>query len=246
MSGHSHWSSIKYQKGAADAKRGKIFSKLARQISVAAKEKGGDIETNPSLRMIIETSKKFNMPKENVERAIKKGTGEIEGAKYEEIMYEAYGPNNVAIIIEGITDNRNRTLGEIKQILSQYNGKLADAGSVKWMFERKGVISVQIENNSKYTENKDELELKAIDSGAEDVKWQGNILDIYTKQDNLEKVKKNLEEQGIKIESASLDWLAKEEIKLDEKNQESIEKLFEALDENDATQEIFSNIKIIS
>ena len=123
MSGHSHWSSIKYQKGAADAKRGKIFSKLARQISVAAKEKGGDIETNPSLRMIIETSKKYNMPKENVERAIKKGTGEIEGVKYEEIMYEAYGPNNVAIIIEGITDNKNRSLGEIKQILSQYNGK---------------------------------------------------------------------------------------------------------------------------
>jgi YebC/PmpR family DNA-binding regulatory protein len=193
--------------------------------------------------MIIETSKKFNMPKENVERAIKKGTGEIEGVKYEEIMYEAYGPHNVAIIIEGITDNKNRTLGEIKQILSQYNGKLADNGSVKWMFERKGVISVQLESNAEHIANKDELELKAIDSGAEDISWQDNTLNIYTQQDDLEKIKKNLENQKIEIESASLDWLAKEEISLDENHKESIEKLFEALDENDDVQEIFSNLK---
>ena len=240
MSGHSHWSSIKHKKGAEDAKRGRIFSKLARQISVAAKEKGGDPETNASLRLVIERAKGFNMPKDNIERAIKKGTGELAGEKLEEITYEVYGPGGIAIIIEGITDNKNRAYGEIKRILNQSSAKLANEGSVKWMFDRKGTITI---DNSESKINKEELELKVIECGAEDIYWHENILDIYTKPEDLEKTKKNLEEKNIKTESASLDWVAKDMVALDEKDKKTAEKLFEALDENEAVQDIYSNLK---
>ncbi|MCK4782062.1 YebC/PmpR family DNA-binding transcriptional regulator [Candidatus Parcubacteria bacterium] len=236
MSGHSHFSSIKHKKAITDAKRGKIFSKLAKQISIVAKEKGGDSEANSSLKMAIEKAKSFNMPKENIERAIKRGTGDVEGAKLEEFIFEAYGSGKIAIIIQGITDNKNRALGEIKQILAKNNGKLAAQGSVKWLFERKGVIVI----NPKSKEN---LELKAIEAGAEDIHWHNAALYVYTKIEDSEKVKKNLENQEIKIESASLDWVAKDEIELDEKNKQSSQKLFEALDENDDIQEIYSNLK---
>ena len=238
MSGHSHFSSIKHKKEITDQKRGKVFSKLARQISVVAKEKGGNPETNSMLRLAIEQAKKYNMPKDNIDRAIKKGTGELkEELKLEEVIYEAYGPGGTAIIIEGITDNKNRTLGEIKQILAQYGGKLTKEGAIKWMFERKGCITINEQQN-------EELELKAIEAGAQDIYWHDDFLDVYTKQEELDKVKKNLEEKGIKIESASLDWVAKDEIKKDEKIKNSCEKLFEALDENEAVQEIYSNLKV--
>jgi YebC/PmpR family DNA-binding regulatory protein len=184
MSGHSHWHSIKYKKGAADAKKGKVFSKISREITIAARESGGDPDFNPKLRMAVERARSFNMPADNIERAIKKGTGELEGEKLEEVLFEAYGPGGIALIIEGITDNKNRTLGEIKQILSQYNGKLVGEGGVRWMFERK------------------------------------------------------VKEPG------SLEWVAKQEIELSEKDKETAEKLFEALDENDAVQEIYSNLKV--
>lgn len=239
MSGHSHWHSIKHQKSAADQKRGKIFSKLSREISIAAKEKGGDSETNPSLRLAIEKAKEFNMPKDNIERAIKKGTGELEGDKLESVVFEAYGPGGIALIITGITDNKNRTFSEIKQILGQHSGKLANEGSVKWLFERKGCVTIKLRSSS----NKEKLELKAIESGAEDIYWHNNLLDIYTKPEELEKVRKTLEEKEIKTETASLDWVAKEEIDADQKTKESCEKLFESLDENDAVQEIYSNLK---
>lgn len=239
MSGHSHWSSIKYKKGAADARRGKAFSKIARVLEVAAKEGGSDPAANAKLRIAIEQAKKLNLPKENIERAIKRGTGEIEGLKFEEILLEAYGPGKIAIIIEGITDNKNRTLSEIKQILNQHNGKLANEGSVKWLFDRRGAITLPIENK-----NKEGLELAAIEAGAEDIYWHENFLDVYTKPEKLEEVKKNLEEKEIKIESASLDWVAKEEIKVEEKDKAMLEKLFEALDENEAVQEIYSNLKV--
>ncbi len=243
MAGHSHFSSIKHKKAIADLKRGKIFSKLARQISVAAREKGGDIETNPYLRMAVEKAKSFNMPKENIERAIKRGTGEIEGEKLEEFIFEAYGPKGIAIIIQGITDNKNRTLGEVKQILAKYNGKLATPGSVMWLFEKKGCITIK--NSKLKTQNsklKEDLELKAIEAGAEDIYWHNDILDVYTKIQDLERVKKNLENQGIKTESADLEWVAKDEIQLDKKNKQTIEKLFEELDENNDIQEIYSNL----
>lgn len=243
MSGHSHWHSIKYQKSVADQKRGKVFSKLSREISVAAKEKGGNPENNPALKIAVDKAKKFNMPKDNIERAIKKGTGELEGAKLESVTFEAYGPGGIALIIEGITDNKNRTLAEIKQILSQSNGKLANEGSVRWLFERKGCLIVNPESQNEDLKNKEDLELKAIESGAEDIYWHDDLLGVYTKPEELEETKKNLEEAGIQIEAASLDWAAKEEIEMDEKTKEISEKLFETLDENDAVQEIYSNLK---
>jgi YebC/PmpR family DNA-binding regulatory protein len=241
MSGHSHYSSIKHKKAITDAKRGKIFSKLARQITIIAREKGGDLEINPSLKMAIEKAKSFNMPKNNIERAIKRGTGELGGEKFEEVLFEAYGPGKIAIIIEGITDNKNRALAEIKQILNQNKGKLAQSGSVKWLFERKGVLEIE---SRKYEDKKrEDLELSAIEAGAEDIFWNNNILYIYTKPEELEKVKKNLENKGIKSEATSLDWVAKDMIEKQEKEKEAAQKLFEALDESDTVQEIYSNLK---
>jgi len=248
MSGHSHYKTVKRTKQARDERLGKIFSKLARAISVAARE-GGDPKINSKLKQVLEEAKGFGLPKDNIERAIKRGTGELAGEeKLEQVTFEAYGPGGIAIIIEGITDNKNRSLAEVKQILNQHNGKLAGGGSVKWLFERKGAIIV---NNEEKTIDKEDLELMAIEAGAEDIYWHDDILDVYTKPEELEKVKRNLEEKdlprgkaGIKIDSASLDWVAKEMIEVEEKEKQSLEKLFEALDENDAVQDIYSNLKI--
>ncbi len=243
MSGHSHAKTIRREKNITDQKRGQMFSKMARLISVAVKQGGANPETNPKLRGAIETARSLNMPKDNIDRAIKRGTGEIAAEKLEEVLFEAYGPGGIALIIEGITDNKNRTLGEIKQILNQNNGKLANAGSVKWLFEKKGVIEVPSDKKED-KRKKEDLELLAIEAGAEDIYWHNSLLDVYTKIEELERVKKNLEEKGIKIEGASLDWVAKEEISVDEKAKESCQKLFESLDENDAVQEIYSNVKL--
>lgn len=234
MSGHSHAKTVARTKGTADAKRSKAFSKMARVIIITAKEGGGDPNTNSKLRIAIEQAKQVNMPKDKIERSIKKGTGELEGEKLESVIFEAYGPNNIAIILEGITDNKNRTLAEVKKILNQYHGKLANEGSVKWLFERRGTIII---NNKS-----EDLELMAIEAGAEDILEQDDFVIIYTKPDELEKVKKNLEEKSIKIESSSLDWVAKEQIEADGK--ESLEKLFGALDDNDDIQNIYSNLKL--
>lgn len=241
MSGHSKWSKIKYKKVLTDAKKGQIFSKLSRIITVAAKEKGGDPETNPKLRLAIEQARKFNLPSENIERAIKRGLGEIEGIKMEEFLYEAYAPAGIALIITGITDNKNRTLSEIKNILLKYGGKLAEAGSVSYLFERKGVISI---DTSDQTINNQDLELIAIEAGAEDLKIRNGLLEVYSKIEDLEKVKRNLEEKNISLESSSIDWVAKNEIEItDLKTKEQLNKLFEALDENDDVSEIYSNLK---
>ena len=244
MSGHSHFSSIKHKKALEDEKRGKIFSKMARMISVAAKE-GTDPTSNSKLRQALEEARSFNMPKSNIEKAIKRGTGILEGEKLEEINYEAFGPGGIAIIIEAITDNKNRTLAEIKHILQKYNGKLAESGSVKWLFERKGVITISPNDQIQITK-KEDLEMKAIEAGAEDTFWHvdENLLDVYTKTENLEKVKKNLENQGVKFESASLDWVAKDPVEIAQKDKESSEKFFEELSENDAVQDIYSNLKV--
>jgi len=239
MSGHSHAKTVKRVKEAGDKKRGKAFSKIARVIIFVAKEGGGDPSSNYKLKMAIDQAKQVNMPKDNIERAIKKGTGELTGERLEQFVFEAYGPEKTAIIIEGITDNKNRSLSEIKQILNQHNGKLAGSGSVKWLFEKKGVIIIDGSQKSK-----EELEMDAIDAGAEDIlEHDDGFIDIYTKPENLEKVKRNLKEKEIKIESSSLDWIAKETIEVGEKEKESCQKLFEALDENDAVQDIYSNLK---
>lgn len=242
MSGHSHAKTIKHQKGIADAKRGAAFSKMAKELEIAAKD-GGDPVFNSKLRMAIERARGVNMPTENIERAIKRGTGDLEGGKLEEVSFEAYGPGNVAIIIDGITDNRNRTLGEIKQILTQNGGKLVAEGAVKWMFERKGCLIVDLKLQIEDFKNKENLELAVIEAGAENIYWHDNMLDIYTKPEELEKTRKGLEDKGIKIESVSLDWAPKENIEVDEASKEVCQKLFEALDENEAVQEIYSNLK---
>lgn len=243
MSGHSHWSTIKRQKEAADIKRGQIFSKLSRALSIAARE-GGDPKTNPKLRLATDQAKKFNMPKGNIERAIKRGLGELEGEELEKIFFEVYGPGGIAIIVEGITDNKNRSLSEISQILRQHNAKLASEGSVRWLFDRKGVISVTRDKQDENFQKKEVLELAVIEAGAEDTYWHDDILDVYVKIEDLEKVKENLEKKGITIETASLDWVAKKMIQIPEKEKEATERFFETLDENDAVQEIYSNLKL--
>jgi len=239
MSGHSKWSKIKRQKGAADIKKGKIFSKLSNMITVAAKA-CGDPNINPSLKVAIEKAKQNNMPSDNIEKAIKKGTGELVGSKIEEVMYEAYGPGGIALIIEGITDNSNRTVSEIKRILSKHNGRLGESGSVKWMFDRFGYLEI----NKDKEISMDRLEELIIDSGAEDFDLKNNTITIYTKPENLYRTKEKLEKKDIKASEAGFEWKTKNKIKItDTKINQQIEKLFEALDEQDDTNEIYSNLE---
>ena len=244
MSGHSHAKTIKHQKNIIDQKRGKMFSKIARVISVAVKEGGSNPEINTKLRMVVEMAKNFNMPRENVDRAIQRAAGGTDSEILEEVSFEAYGPGGIAIIIEGITDNKNRSLGEIKQILNQNGGKLVAEGSVRWLFEKKGCIVIDLNLQKEDWKNKERLETTTIDIGAQDLYWHGDSLNVYTKIEELEKVKNFLEERGVKIEMASLDWVAKEMINLNEEYIETCQKLFEALDESEAVQEIYSNIKL--
>ncbi len=238
MSGHSKWSQIKHKKALTDAKKGKIFSKMARLIAVAARAKGGDPEKNSALRMMIDRARALNMPQDNIERAIARGTGELEGVKIEEFVLEAYGPGGAALIIEGTTDSKNRTVSEIKHSLSLYDGKLANPGSVLWLFERLGTINVVRGNITK-----DNLEMIAIDAGAQDLKWLDDNLEIYTAPEALEKTKKSLEEKNISASEAALGWKPKNEVALtNPAAKERLEKLYEALDENDDVNEIYSNV----
>ncbi len=243
MSGHSHFHSIKHKKELEDKKRGKIFSKLSRVITVAAKEGGGDPDINPRLRMAIEKAKSFNMPKENIERAIKKGTGELASDKLEDFSFEAFGPGGIAVIIEGITDNKNRTLNEVKQILNQNKGKLASEGSVRWLFSRKGAVVIDFEAVKEKFSSKEVLELEIIDSGAEDFRWKEDAIFVYTSPEKLEEMKNNLKGKGIKIESSNLEWVAKEEISVGDKDKEVCLKLFNELEDSDDVQDIYSNLK---
>ncbi|MBU3964205.1 YebC/PmpR family DNA-binding transcriptional regulator [Patescibacteria group bacterium] len=239
MSGHSHWATIKRGKEAEDRKRAQIFSKLSRVISVAAKI-GGDPQMNPSLRIAVEQAKKANMPSENIERAIKKGIGELQDEILEEFCFEAYGPAKSALIITGITNNKNRTLTDIKQLLSHNNAKLANEGSVKWQFENMGIIILEIPEAME----ENDLEMAIIEAGAEDIKKINDLIEVCTKPEDLETVKRALEEKKFNIESVNLGWIAKEEIDVDEKEKASIGRLFEALDDNDDVQDIYSNIKL--
>lgn len=237
MSGHSHFKTIKAQKDLADAKKGKVFSKFARLITIAVKERGPDVITNPQLKTAIERAKQFNMPKDNIERAIKKGTGELVGENLEEISFEGFGPGGFALIIEGITDNKNRALGEIKSILQKHRGKIANEGAVKWMFEQKGCIESKTPNKPK-----DQIELELIELGAEDIEFTNDTITVYTKKEDLEKVKQALEEGGFAVENSFLGWLPKEKISPPENNKEKLEKFFEELDENEAVQNVYSNL----
>ncbi len=241
MSGHSKWSKIKRQKGVADVKKGKVFSQLSKAVTLTAKDGGGDSSMNPALKLAIEKAKQANMPLDNIEKAIKKGTGELEGGTIEKVLYEVYGPGGIAVIIEGTTDNTNRTVAEIKHILSRNNGRLGGAGSVKWMFNCFGYLEID-KNNLSIGE--DDLEMAIIDAGAEDFNSLDDMVVIYTKPEDIYKVKENLEKNNIKISETGFEWKAKNKIKVDdEKVNKQIERLFEALDEQEDVEEVFSNLE---
>lgn len=243
MSGHSHAKTIKHQKNLTDQKRGQLFSKMARVISISVKEGGPNPETNSKLQAIIEDAKSKNMPRENIERAIQNAVGGGAEENLEEVSYEAYGPGGIAVIIEGITDNTNRTLGEIKQILNQHGGKLVGEGAVRWMFDRKGYIVIDPKTQPENFQNKESLEMAAIEAGADDIRWEEDILEIYTGTANLSETKKKIEAQGIKPESSAFGWIPKEEAVISDNEKQSCQKLFDALDENDAVQNVSSNLK---
>jgi len=239
MSGHSHWAGIKHRKGINDAKRGKIFTKYGKLITIAARDGGGKAETNFQLQMMIDRARLENMPKDTIERAIKRGTGELKDqAEIQEIIYEAYGPGQVAMLIKTATDNKNRTLGEIKTLLTKNSGKWVPEGSVSFLFKYVGQINVAVENENQL----DELELLAIEAGAEDVVYFENILAIYTLPENLQKVRDGLEKLNLKIESAQLAYIPVQKTTLSEADQAKYENLLELLDDQDDVQEIYDNL----
>lgn len=236
MSGHSKWATIKRKKASTDAARGKVFTKIIKEITIAARDGGGDPNGNPRLRLAIQTAKASNMPQDNITRAIKKGTGELEGVHYEEINYEAYAPHGIAVIIQCVTDNRNRTVAELRHMISKHNGNLGDSGSVAWMFDRKGVVTIE---KGKHTED-DVMEV-ILDAGADDLKTEEEYFEIIASVENLEKVRKAVEEKGYKIESANISYIAKEHIALDETKAESVMKFLDVIEEYDDVQNIFTN-----
>jgi YebC/PmpR family DNA-binding regulatory protein len=236
MSGHSKWATIKRKKAATDSARGKIFTKIIKEITIAARDGGGDPNGNPRLRLAIASAKGSNMPQDNITRAIKKGTGELEGVHYEEITYEAYAPHGIAVMIECVTDNRNRTVAELRHLISKYNGNLGDAGSVAWMFERKGVVTLPKDNHSE-----DDVMEVILEAGADDLKTEDEFFEVISTIENFETVRKTLEDKKFKIESASLQQLAKNLIALDEKGAADIMRFLEVVEEHDDVQNIFSN-----
>jgi len=238
MSGHSKWSTIKRKKSAEDAKRGKMFTRLARDITLAARN-GGDPNANPTLRLAIEKARAANMPKENIERAIKRGTGELEGGAPEEVMYEGYAPHGVALLIKCLTDNRNRTLAEIRRVLNRGGGNLAEAGAVTWMFESKGLITIE-----RGGRDPDDLFMMAVDAGAEDVDVSSEIVEVYTEPADLRVVAEALQKRGIKVEDAELSMVPKTLVSLDEKETLQVLHLIEQLEELEDVQQIYSNLDV--
>lgn len=238
MSGHSKWSTIKHKKAKEDAKRGKVFTKLIREITIAAKEGGGDLFANARLRVVVEKSKTANMPQDNITRAIKKGTGELEGVSYEEAMYEGYGPHGVAAIVETLSDNKKRTVAEIRHIFSKVGGSLAEGGAVAWMFEHKGVVKI----NAKGL-NEDDILEKMLDFNIENVSVVGDIASISCDPKSLDEVKKGAESLGFKIEDASIEWLPKNTMELETESQEcSVYKFLESLEDLDDVQNVYVNL----
>jgi YebC/PmpR family DNA-binding regulatory protein len=239
MSGHSKWATTKHKKALVDAKRGKIFTKMAKLITIAARDGGGDPTTNPSLRTAIDNAKSVSLPKENIERAIQKGAGGGDSAKIEEIVYEAYGPGGMAMIIECLTDNKNRTVAEVKAILNKLGGSFANAGSVAYLFNKKGEIFI---DSSKCGKSADEMEEAIIESGADDFEKDESNYIVYTNQQNLHAVKKALEDAGVIIESAELTYIANTYNEMTESKKDSADKLLETLDDLDDVNKVYSNV----
>lgn len=240
MSGHSKWATIRRKKGALDAKRGKIFTRLIREINIAARQGGGDPDGNPRLRLAIDNAKASNMPADNIERAIKKATGELEGSQIIELTYEGYGPGGAALLAEVATDNKNRTIAEIRHIFTKGHGNLGETGSVAWMFERKGVITVKKDG---YTE--DEMMEIVIDAGADDLQTEEKFFMVTTSLEFFEPVRKDLIAMKMNIENASLQWIAKNHITVNGENAEKLMKLMEALEDCDDVQNVYSNADFV-
>ncbi len=241
MSGHSKWHSIKHKKGAADAKRGKLFSKLTRAIIVAAREGGGDPSGNLALQNAIEKARSYSMPKDNIERAIARGAGsDGEGDAYEPIMYEGYGPSGVALIVEALTDNKNRTAAEVRHIFAKHDGNLGGAGSVAWLFERQGVVLVAADGV-----DEDVLTLAAADGGAEDVERDGSTFQVSSPPETLSAVREAIEGAGIEIDSVEVALVPKTNVTVDDESAaRKILRLVDALEENDDVQDVYANFDI--
>jgi YebC/PmpR family DNA-binding regulatory protein len=241
MSGHSKWSTIKHKKAAKDARKGKLFTKLIKEITVAARMGSGDINANPRLRTAVLTARANSMPGDNIERAIKKGTGELEGVSYEEIQYEGYGPGGAAILAQVVTDNKNRTVSEIRRLFAKHGGNLGETGCVAWMFDKKGLITVE-----KSQIDEDRLVGLVLDVGAEDVKEEEGIFEVIMQPEDFEKVKERLEQEKIAIASGQITMVPKNTVTVDEKHVEQILKLTEELEDHEDVQNVSANFDIPS
>jgi YebC/PmpR family DNA-binding regulatory protein len=240
MSGHSKWAQIKRQKGANDAKRGQMFTKLAREITVAARQGGGDPETNFRLRLATQRARSMNMPQENITRAIARATGGADGAaQLEEVTYEGYGPGGVAIFVEALTDNRNRTVAEVRNVLTRNGGSLGENGSVAWIFEPRGIVVVNLDTN-----DADEVTLQAIDAGATDVNLADKMLEIYTNLENLEEVRRTMEDAGLEVETAERTFVPKTMVTLDDQKSTQVVRLIERLEDLDDVQNVSANLDL--
>ena len=239
MSGHSKWHTIKHKKGAADAKRGKIFTRLIKELTVAARVGGGDADMNPRLRTVIADAKAANMPAENIKRAIRRGTGEEEGVQYDEVTYEGYGPGGAAVIIETLTDNRNRTVGEMRHTFTKYGGNLGEANSVGWMFDKKGMIVVD-----KAKANEETLMALVLEAGADDMSDEGATWEILTPMEGFQKVVDAIKAAAIEPDSAQIAMVPQNYVKLEGKVAQQMLKLMDALEDNDDTKSVWSNFDI--
>jgi YebC/PmpR family DNA-binding regulatory protein len=239
MSGHSKWSTIKHKKAAKDAKRGKIFTKLIKEITVAARMGGGDINANPRLRTAVLAARNNSMPSDNIDRAIKKGTGELEGVSYEEVQYEGYGPGGAAIIAQVLTDNKNRTVSEIRRLFTKHGGNLAETGSVSWIFDNKGLITIE---KSKVDEER--LMGIVLDAGADDVREDDEVFEVVSSPDAFSAVKDRLDQEKIPVASAQVTLVPKSTVDVDAKHVEQILKLTEELEDHDDVQSVSANFSI--
>jgi len=238
MCGHNKWSQIKRQKGTNDAKRSKMFAKLGKMITLAARN-GGEPEANPTLKIAVDKARQINMPLENIKKAIKKGTGELDGGNIEEVLYEAYGPEGVALIIEATTDNNNRTVSEVKHLLNVNGGRFGESGSVKWMFDRFGYLEVLRDDKT----DTDAVEMAAIEAGAEDVSVLEDMVVVYVKPEDLYRVKTELEKNKLVISETGFEWKAKNKVKASAEAVAQIGVLFDILDEQDDVNEVYSNLE---
>ncbi len=242
MAGHSKWANIKHKKSKEDAKRGQIFTKIGRKITVAAKEGGSDPEANVKLRLAIDEARAVNMPNDNIDRAIARAVGGLDGATYSEVLYEGYGPGGVAIMLDTLTDNRNRTAGEVRHRFSKYGGNLGESGCVAWMFERRGLLVV--ERGEEVDE--DEVMLLALEAGAVDVVTDGDVIEIHTDPGDFLTVKGDLEAEGLRFLGAEISFIPQNTVTITEDRVESMEKLIEILEELDEVQEVYSNYEVES